>query len=227
MSTLSQKQPVLLQTHNGPAPAPDMAYQKLYTNIALSWRKEQQQHTILLTTPSPYPAQDLVAINTAIAAAQNGTTTILVDADLHTPASQRFFGSPGPGLSDLLASQELTPQTIAPYLSTTATPNLQLLSAGQKQPSLEEVGRFFTTNLAALLDGLRRLSQETARGPALIMVHCPPVLASIEAALISSQVEQTFLVIVAGNTKRTHARKAQEQLQRAHAHIEGMILLNG
>jgi Mrp family chromosome partitioning ATPase len=193
--------------------------------MAFSW-KQDQLHTILLAAPSTYPEQGIVAANTAIASAKNGTFTILVDADLHTPVLHRLFDLNILGLSDLFSSQELTAQTVAPYLSKTSVPDLLLLSAGQKQPSTAEIGRFFSTRFTALLSSLRQLLQETERRPGMIIFSCPPVLAGTDTSLISSQIEQTFLVIVAGRTTRTQAIKAQEQLQRAHANTEGMVLLD-
>jgi Mrp family chromosome partitioning ATPase len=210
-----------------------MAYQTLYTNIALSWKQEQQllPQAISLTVPATYPEQGVAAANIAIAVARHGTFTILVDADLHEPVLHRLFGLNILGLSDLFGSQEPTAQTVAPYLGKTSVPDLLLLSAGQKQPSTAEIGRFFSTRFTDLLGSLRQRlqelqAQETERKPGLIIFSCPPVLSGTETSLISSQIEQTFLLIVAGRTTRTQAIKAQEQLQRAHANVEGMVLLN-
>jgi Mrp family chromosome partitioning ATPase len=232
VSTHSQKHLALPIDHK-PDSTISMAYQALYTNIALSWKQEQQllPRTISLTVPAAYPEQGVVAANIALAAAQNGTFTILVDADLHSPVLHRLFDLNIAGLNDLFGSQDLTAQTVAPYLGKTSVPDLLLLSAGQKQPSTAEIGRFFSTRFTALLSSLRQFSQElqapeTERKPGLIIFSCPPVLSGIDTSLISSQVEQTFLVIVAGRTTRTQAIKAQEQLQKAHANIEGMVLLN-
>lgn len=224
MSTHSQKHLALLTDYE-PDSTISMAYQALYTNIALSWQQDQP-HAILLTVPSTYPEQGLVAANVAIAAAQNGTFTILVDANLHEPVLHRLFDLNILGLSDLLGSQELTAQTVAPYLSKTSVPDLLLLSAGQKQPSKAESGRFFSSRFSALLSSLRQILQTTERKPGLIIFSCPPVLSGTDTSLISSQIEQTFLVIVAGRTTRAQAIKAQEQLQRAHANTEGMVLLD-
>ena len=238
MSIRSQKRLALLTDHQ-PDSKTSMAYQALYTNIALSWKQDQQpqpqqplqSHAISLTVPSTYPEQGAVAANLAIAAAQNGTFTILVDANLHEPVLHHLFDINILGLSDLFSSQELTAQTVAPYLSKTSVPDLLLLSAGQKQPSTAEIGRLFAKRFSALLSSLRQFlqesqAQETERKPGLIIFSCPPVLSGTDTSLISSQIEQTFLVIVAGRTTRTQAIKAQEQLQRAHAHTEGMVLLD-
>jgi Mrp family chromosome partitioning ATPase len=52
-------------------------------------------------------------------------------------------------------------------------------------------------------------------------------LEDVDAPLISSLVEQTFLLISAGQTTRMQAKKAQEQLQLAHAKLAGIVMLDG
>jgi len=49
---------------------------------------------------------------------------------------------------------------------------------------------------------------------------------SADASVISSIVDQTFLLVIIGQTKRTQALKAQKQLERAHAKSVGVIILD-
>jgi hypothetical protein len=44
--------------------------------------------------------------------------------------------------------------------------------------------------------------------------------------LIGAQVEQTALAIIADHTTRLQAKQAQEQLQQAHAHLIGTVMLH-
>ena len=53
-----------------------------------------------------------------------------------------------------------------------------------------------------------------------------PVSSAAEEVAISSLVDQTFLVISNGHTTRTQARRAQEQLERAHATLTGLVVLD-
>jgi Mrp family chromosome partitioning ATPase len=167
-------------------------------------------------------------VNIAIAAAQSGTQTILVDADLRRPGLHEYFGaSSTPGLSDWLASgQSMHEEIVTSFLNKTFIPDMHLLSAGTIPLQSQEINRLLSTKLAALVTALRQHLAEVDSRPGMIIFHGPPVLMGIDASLIGALVERTFLMIVAGHTTRTQARLAQEQLRRAHAMLAGSILLN-
>ena len=103
MSIRSQDQVALLTDYDAGS-AFSEAYHTLYANIRFSWDSEKnKQHTLLLSTPSTYAGQAAVAANVGIAAAQSGTPTILVDADLRAPSLEQRFGlGKSAGLCDVL-----------------------------------------------------------------------------------------------------------------------------
>lgn len=226
--TISSPEQVALLTDYDSNSAYSLAYQRLYASIRLNWDSEQtRQQSILLTTPRPYAGQATAAANIAIASAHSGTPTILVDADLRTPSlHQRFGVGEQPGLYDLLQADRITTQRIDACLSKTFVPELRLLSVGKAQSSAQEISLLFSTHLREIVSGLRCYLAETESRPAMIVFHSTPVLVGIEASCIGPLVEQTFLLIVAGQTTRAQARQAHEQLQRAHAHLTGAILLD-
>ncbi|MBV9231590.1 MAG: hypothetical protein JOZ18_19935 [Chloroflexi bacterium] len=228
MGTISSKQGALL-TDCDTNSAYSIAYQTLYANIRFDWDSEHtRQHSILLATPAAYPGQITAVANVAIAAAQNGTPTVLVDSNLHTPALQQLFKVNAPtGLSDLLlANREITAQALASHLHETDVPRLRLLCAGKALAQPQDVGRLLTARLQDLLTSIRQYLADTESKPSLIIFNSPPVLAGIDAAQISALVDQTFLLIASGRTTRTQVRRAQEQLQRAHAHLLGIVMLD-
>src|SRR5207248_7899669 len=126
MSIPSQEQVTLLTDHDAESTY-STAYQTLYANIRFNWDSERtKQQTILITTPVATPRQSEVAANLAIVAAQNGTPTVVVDANLRAPSLQQRFGQgESKGLSDLLIGNTPQPQAIAPYLCTTLVPGLR------------------------------------------------------------------------------------------------------
>ncbi len=210
------------------------AYHTLFANIRFSWNTTQiKQHALLLATPAPSAIQATVAANLAIAAAQSGTSTILVDADFATPSLQKRFGTPqNRGLSDLLLtergsrSQPLFPLLSETLLSETFIPQLRLLSAGTPLSHSEQTTLLLSNKLGDVLNALRQTLAESESRACLIVFHAPPVLASMDTAQISSMVDQTFLVISNGSTTRVQAKQAQEQLERAHATLTGLVMLN-
>jgi protein-tyrosine kinase len=225
MSIPSQEQVTLLTDYDAESTY-STAYQTLYANMRFNWDSERvKQQTILITTPVATPRQSEVAANVAIVAAQNGTPTIVVDANFRAPSLQQRFGQgESKGLSDLLTGNVPQSQAIAPYLCATFVPGLRLLYAG-KSP-IQTPNPLLSENLRDIIASLRQFLAETENKPSLVIFNSPPVLAGLEASAISSLVEQTFLTIIRGRTTRTQAKQAQEQLQRAHAKIAGVILLD-
>lgn len=223
MSIPSQEQVTLLTDYDADS-AYSLAYQQLYSSISFTWdREETKQHSVLLATPTAYSGQAAVPANVAIAAAQSGTPTILVDADLHAPTLQQRFGiGKNIGISDILAQKTLPP--IATTLCDTFVPNLRLLCAGTAPQ--QEIGMVFSTRLRTLVDQLRTFLAETEHEPSIIIFHSSAVLAGTEASLISDAVNQTFLTIISGRTTRRQAKKAQEQLQHTHGTLMGVIMLD-
>ncbi|QBD78450.1 hypothetical protein EPA93_21610 [Ktedonosporobacter rubrisoli] len=227
MAILSQEQVSLLTDYDADSTY-STAYHTLYANIRFSWNDEQLgPHTILFATPAAYPGYAGAAANVAIAAAQSNTPTILIDASLHTPGLQQRFGVvTSGGLSNLLAEEKLNAQTLALCLSETFVPNLRLLCAGTATVPSQEISRLLATRLPVVLAGLRQYLAESSSEQSLIIFNSAPVLASINTAQISSIVDQTFLLISSGRTSRTQAKRAQEQLERAHAKLTGIVMLD-
>ena len=214
------------------------AYRTLYANICLDWQTDHAQaaqsqlqpvqcHTLLLTTPSAstYADYATVAANLAIVAAQSGTPTVLVDADLRTPHLQQRFGlAKSTGLSELLMEESVTPQQVALCLQATFVPGLQLLCAGASTDQAATL--MLSPKLDDAISSIRRHLEETATKTSVVIVHSPPVLSGADASLIGALMEQTFLAIATGRTTRTQVKQAQEQLERAHAKLAGIITLD-
>lgn len=202
-----------------------IAYHTLYANIRFNWNTQQsRQQSIVLATPTYYPGHSAAAANIAIAAAQNDTPTILVDADTAHPSLQQRFGvGENKGLSDLLISEALTRNSIAALLCQTFVPGLQLLCAGKT--SLAPTNLLPATKLEQLVQALSSYL-EAESTPGLIIFTSSPVLTGVHTAQLAAVVKQTYLTIVTGRTTRTQAKQAQEQLQRAHANLVGAIMLD-
>lgn len=227
MGILSQEQIALLTDYD-PTTQYSIAYHTLYNAIGFSWDKKQVgQLMILIATPIAYAGQATAAANLAVAAAQNGTPTLLVDADLHNPSLQQRFGTDTQhGLSSLLSQETITTQQLVQHVNQTFIPDLHLLGAGPAIKQSIEIRRFFSNRLGDVVSSLRIFLKQTTTRPGLIIFNSPPVLSDIDAALISSHMDQTFLAIATGRTTRTQAKRAQEQLERAHAKLVGLIMLD-
>ena len=206
------------------------SYRTLYVNIRSTWDHDAtkepstpQYHTLLIATPAAYADHTVVAANLAIVAAQSGTPTILVDADLRNPRLQQRFGlSQSAGLCELLAEEVITPQKVNSHLQTTFVPALRLLCAGTSKG--RERALLLSPRLEEVLCSMQHLVEEQESRTGIVIFNSPPVLSSADASLIGALVDQTFLTIATGHTTRTQAKQAQEQLQRAHAKLAGIIM---
>jgi Mrp family chromosome partitioning ATPase len=227
VGTLSQEQTALLTDYDPTIPY-STAYHTLYNTICFDWdRKQVEQLTILFATPVAYAGQATAVANLAIAAAQHGTPTILVDADLRNPTLQQRFGiDKQSGLSSMLSQDTITTQHLAEHVSKTFVPDLHLLGAGPAMQQSIKIQRFLANQLGDVVSGLRLFLKQATTQPGLIIFHSSPMLSDIDAALISSQMDHTFLAIATGHTTRTQAKRAQEQLERTHAKLAGFIMLD-
>lgn len=224
MSIPSQEQFELLTDYDTGS-AYSEAYRTIYANIRFNLDKAQEKpHTLLLTMISASSPQVVLAANVAIIAAQSGTPTILIDADLRKPGLERRFGlEKGIGLRDLLQADVITPQQMQQSLRKTFVNNLLLLSAGSDDASEEAL---FSSRLPGVIASMRDYLAEVEDKTGMIIFHSAPALAGPDASLIGAQVEQTILAIVKGRTTRSQAKQAQEQLQRVHVNLAGIIILD-
>ncbi len=187
------------------------AYQALRTNIEFSGL-EQALRCLLITCPDPQTDKSRALANLAVAMAQAGDRVIVVDGDLRRPQQHALFHLANqPGLGDALQHEK------PPPLQETEVPNLQVLTAGPVPPNpvtLLSAGR------------LRRLLAELREQADYVLVDAPPVLTVTDAALWATAVDGVVLVITAGRTRREHAARAREVLDKVHARIVGAVLLN-
>jgi Mrp family chromosome partitioning ATPase len=205
------------------------ALRTFYANIRFQWEKSAERparaRSLLITMPVAAGDYAAVAANLAIVAAQSGTDTILVDADLRSPGyAQRFGLQKTTGLSDLLSDEALTPEKVQAALQATFVPHLRLLGAGT--PTSQSAELLFSPALEKVVQYLYQDAGTTEKENGLVIFHSSPVLTGAGASLIGAQVEQTVLAIVAGHTTRAQAKQAQEQLQQAHANLIGAVMLN-
>ncbi len=229
MGNRSDEQHMLLTDYDASSTYTE-SYRTLYANICFNWKSNTEEsppqhcHTLLFTTPSTSADDAAIAANLAIVAAQSGTPTLLVDANLRSPSLQQRFGlGKSAGLCKLLAEESITPQKVATHLQTTFVPGLRLLGAGTATGS---AATLLSANLEEVLCNIRCHLDETESKTSLVIFHSSPVLAGADASLIGALVEQTLLTISVGYTTRTQLKQAQEQLQRAHAKLVGIIMSN-
>jgi capsular exopolysaccharide synthesis family protein len=190
------------------------AYRTLRTNLMFS-SVDKPLHTLLVTSCAQPEDKSETAANLAVAFAQAGHRTILVDADLRQPAQAALWGAEGQrGLTDMLLDEALL--ATPPFIRTDVE-NLEVLLAGKAAPNPADA--LSSRRMDEIIGILK------ARA-AYVVFESPPVLAASDAALLSTRMDGTLLVVRAGSTRRDHLTRAKESLDRVHARIVGTTLTN-
>ena len=60
----------------------------------------------------------------------------------------------------------------------------------------------------------------------LLLFDAPPVMAATDAIVLATKVDGVLLVASAGTTKREHAQRALERLNKVNAQVLGAVLTN-
>ncbi|MGH2538567.1 MAG: CpsD/CapB family tyrosine-protein kinase [Candidatus Promineifilaceae bacterium] len=188
------------------------AYRTLRTNLSFS-SLDRPLSTLLVTSPAPDEGKSTIIANLAVTMAQGGRDTILVDCDLRRPSLHELFGlAAEPGLTNLALEEDSQP-----FLQATGVERLRLLAAGPKPP-----------NPADLL-GSKRIDQviaSLAESADIVLFDAPPAIAVTDAAVLGAKLDGVLLVIRAGRTRREHAERAKEVLERAKVRVLGAALTN-
>lgn len=185
------------------------AYRVLRTNILFA-RTEPRLSAVLVAGIGDDPAGEVVA-NLAVAMAQAGVRTLVVDANLRAPRQHAYFGlSNDKGLATALATDA------APAALPTSVPNLAVLPAGPPPANPAEL--LGSTRLADLLAALREQSE-------IVLLDAPPLGAVADTPVLATKVDGVVLVIRAGVTRRAHAVEARELLERVGARLLGVALI--
>ena len=188
------------------------SYRTLRSNIEFS-SIDAPLGTLLVTSASPGEGKTVTAANLAVAFAQAGHRTILVDADLRKPGVSSMFGLGNEqGLTTLVRNDRATLDSVA---QATEQVNLRVITTGPLPP-----------NPAELLGSKRmRTTMELIKAKADVMiVDSPPVRAVSDAAVLSSYLDGTVLVIDAVRSHRDAVRHAREALALAGANVIGAFL---
>ena len=188
------------------------AYQTLRTNLAFVLPGRAPRR-ILVTSPSVEEDKSTPLANLAVVMAQAGQRVAVVDADLRRPAQHRLFGLDNEsGLSTVLACAD--PSAALPMQGTTV-PALEVMTSGPLPP-----------NPAALLSspGLGALVERLSGTHDVILFDAPPIVAVADAAIVAPLVDGVLLVLAAGASRRDHARRARELLDKVGARVLGVVL---
>lgn len=187
------------------------AYRELRTNLMFSGPAEQRR-TLLASSPSPEDGRTSVALNLALAQANNGRRVLLVDANFRRPGLKTLFPAiPDEGFSNALSGQAAWRECVAE----SGVANLTLMASGPMPPNPTEL-------LGAEL--ARSIVDEMAAEYDQVIFDGPPLLLVTDAAVLATLVDGVLLVVRAGVNTYGIVQRCRDVLTRVGAHMTGVVL---
>jgi receptor protein-tyrosine kinase len=175
----------------------------------------KNRNLVMITSALPTEGKTFTAVNLAMSVAMEfDSTVLLVDGDVAHPSLPGLLGVPNsPGLLDLLTRDDLD---VADVLIRTNVEKLTVMPAGSRQRRATEL--LASEQMANLLRELA--SRYSDR---IIIFDSPPLLATTEARVLATHMDQIIMVVAADTT-------TQHTLSQALATIESceivLMMLN-
>jgi capsular exopolysaccharide synthesis family protein len=166
----------------------------------------------MLTSATQGEGKTTLAAHLAIANADRGKKTLLVDGDLRRPSLHTKFAlTPGQGLSNVLTGDFPWREAVIPI---EGQPNLDFLPAGLGSHRAADL---IGPHLATLLD-------EFAKEYDLVILDSPPLLGFAECLQMASAADGVLIVSRAGETRRNAVAEVVSVLKRLRVNIVGVVL---
>ncbi len=167
---------------------------------------------VMITSGTPGAGKSLTSCNLAIALAQAGKNTILVDADLRRPMVHHLFGT---GNLSGLTTALTRPEEWHKYVTHGPIGGLSLLTSGPIPPNPSEM-------MSSPI--MTELFSQLGQAYDMVIVDTPPVVSFTDAVALSQSLDGVILVVRAGHTSRKVDLKGKERLTQVNARILGIVL---
>ena len=188
-------------------------YRVLRTNIQFSGVDEPVR-ALLITSASPQEGKSTTTANLSVTLAQADQRVILVDTDLRRPTAHKLFNlSNNVGITSALMQR--ADEAADAVLQDTAVSGLRVLTSGPLPPNPSEL--LGSERMRHLVERLRSQCD-------VLIFDSPPTMAAADAAILSTLVDGTLLVIDADSTRRAEALRAQETLAKVGGRLLGAVL---
>ncbi|HBV22299.1 MAG TPA: capsular biosynthesis protein [Jeotgalicoccus sp.] len=208
-----QSGPRQLVVHREPKSPVSEQFRTIRTNITYS-NIDNPVKSVLFTSATPSAGKSTVAANVAIAYAQAGKNTLLIDGDLRRPTTHYTFEMQNVrGLSTAIINElplnEVTRES--------GIENLDVITSGPIPPNPSELlsskkMNLFMKMVTDLYD--------------MVIIDSPPVLAVTDSQVLSQLTDATILVTNVDDNNRDTIKDAKELMEKADANIIGVVLNN-
>lgn len=182
------------------------------TRVLFSSTEEHPLKTIMVTSPGSQEGKTTFLCNLGISMAQNRKSVLLVDADMRKPRLHDVFKKNNDsGLSNFLINQN----PLNAVIQKTGIENLSFVSGGTTPPNPSEL-------LAS--HKAREFIAKVKEDFDFILFDSPPSGMLTDAAIISSMVDGTIIVVQSGKTSKRVLPRINQIMENAKARIIGVIV---
>ncbi len=200
-----------LVVHTHPMSAVAESCRTIRTNLTFMGAGKSLR-TLVVTSPGPRDGKTTVALSLAIAMAQSGKRTLIVDTDLRRPRVHRTFGlSLSVGATSVLVGEKHLEEAV----QETEVPGLFVLPCGPIPPNPSELLHS---------DGFRQLIERACATFDRVIFDSPPIGAVTDPAVIAPQVDGVLVVLKPDKTMRDSLAAAVRQLGDVGANVLGAVL---
>jgi capsular exopolysaccharide synthesis family protein len=187
------------------------AYRSFRTNIQFS-DIDNPKRVILMTSSATKEGKSTTCVNLAITLAQMGSKVLLIDSDLRRPNLHNFFQMDRTyGLTNVLIGS----LTVDDVIKKTEVENLDLITAGDIPPNPSEM---------VASERMKAFLKEARARYDYVLLDSPPVIAVTDAAILTTRVDATILVVSSGLTGKGEVKRAISLIKNVQSNILGVVL---
>lgn len=200
-----------LVVHEQPQSGIAEAARAIRTNL-LFMSPDKPYKVLLVTSAAPAEGKTTVAACIAVAMAQAGKQVVLMDCDLRRPRLHRVFRKTNAvGVSSALIEEVKLDEIVFD----TGIPNLKMIPAGPCPPNPAEL-----LHSERFKDLLHQIANKFDR----VIIDSPPVVPVTDAAVLSTLVDGTVMVVRAFKTTQDLGRHAMRMLGDVGSKKVGAVL---
>jgi protein-tyrosine kinase len=182
-------------------------------NFLMTQHMQNGRRAIAVCAPNGESGCTFIATNLALAMAQAGVNTLLIDGNLRDPGVHNVFTTSEPvaGLADYLTADD----DQAPFLVSGGRPNLSIIYAG---------GRSGDSSDLLARQKLKLLINESVRSFDLTIIDCPPSSLYGDARRLASLMRYALIVARRDHSYSADIKTLVKELQADGTNVVGTFL---
>lgn len=189
------------------------AYKLLRTNLMFSMSDEADCKVVGVTSALRGEGKSTTSMNLAYSLAENGSRTLLIEADMRIPVVATVFDIiPSPGLSHILAGLDDLKNAIR---KDTILENLSILPAGEIPPNPSEM--LSSQRMQSLIETL-------SKNYDYIIIDLPPINAVSDGLAVSKLLSGMIMVVRQDYCNQHALSSAMRQLDFLKVKLLGFVL---